>query len=93
MPDRTDWDELVDEAIELLEDDATEQFALVTFEETDVHALNATNDHSLLVAIYLLGRELQDRIDEDVSIPQIAQAAVESIGMTHYDISSYESSR
>lgn len=65
MTERTERDDLIDQAIELLIDDKTEGFLLVTLEQEDVHLAQETYsiDDSLL-AIHLIAEDLNLRLEE-----------------------------
>lgn len=60
MAERTNYDDTIDKAIELLIADDTEGFVLTTIEEDDLHLVKATNnlDEDLL-SIYIQIEELR----------------------------------
>lgn len=64
MPDRTEWDEAVDRAIERLIDEDTEAFALVTTEAEDIHLVKAADPDEELLAVWMLVEALVREADE-----------------------------
>lgn len=61
MTERTQWDDTVDEAIELLIDEETDSFTLATTTENDeLHLVKATEDvDEMLLAIFAMVEEIR----------------------------------
>jgi hypothetical protein len=60
MSERTDWDETVDRAIELLIAEDTESFHLLVSQTEDIHLVSGTDDvEESLLAVYLLVEDLR----------------------------------
>lgn len=66
MSERTERDDVIDEAIELLISEDTEGFMLTAVEADDVHLVGATDDvEQSLLAVYVLVEELRQMGEEE----------------------------
>lgn len=79
MSERTQWDDTVDEAIELLISEETTSFALAALEGDDVHLVKATEDiDDALLAIFVMVeevRQLSKQAGRELSPDEILTAA------------------
>lgn len=81
MSERDEWDEMVDEAIEQLIAEETEGFTLVTYEEEDVHLLQAVDglDEELVAIFMLVTRvmSMSEQAGAKMSPPEVLAGAYE----------------
>ena len=60
MTERSDWDEAVDEAIEVLIDESTDGFALVATQGEEAHFVEAADLEEELLAVWMLVRQVME---------------------------------
>jgi hypothetical protein len=58
MTDRTEWDDVVDEAIGQLIDEDTEAFSVATIEDEDVHLVQAADLDEQLLSVWILVQQI-----------------------------------
>jgi hypothetical protein len=78
MMDRTEWDDMVDEAIEVLIAEDTESFVLVGTQGEDVHVVQGADGGDELVAIWALVTQVMSRAQEtgqDLRAPDVLALA------------------